>query len=184
MLKRAALFSALAFVISWTLFYLTGALFPASASFVTSVVFMFGPLIASLLTAMVFDRGRLLGMLALRAGLSWWWLVAWLMPSLLAAIAMLMTSVLPGAQWVSSMEGIVALAVTVGVELGTDDIASLPPFWSWSCSPRHLAERSTCYSQWAKRRVGAATFGRCCARWDFGRPAVSSASFGDFGTVH
>jgi len=127
---RTATFTGLAYLVSWALFYPAGPLFPADWVPAIFVLFMAGPIVAAFATAALFDRGKIIRMLALTARPSWWWLVAWLLPPILAAVAALVTSLFPGVHWVTVAEGTIAIAAEQGVELTPEDLAALPPFWT------------------------------------------------------
>lgn len=126
---RTATFLTLAFVLSWTSFLVLRPLVPAQAGVAVYVVFMFGPLIAALITATIFDRGRVVATLALRPRFNLWWIVAWLAPGTIVGLAFAISLLMPGATPQSLTDGIAAAAQQQGVALDEATLAQAPPAW-------------------------------------------------------
>ena len=127
--KQTIVFVVIAFAVSWGSFVVLGQLLPPSAATAVYVVFMFGPLIAGLITAMIYDRDRLVADLALRPRFNLWWLLAWLAPVLIVGAAWAISLLMPGTTSQSMADGMVALAQQQGLTLDEAAIADLPPGW-------------------------------------------------------
>lgn len=129
-ITRIVTFVFLAFALSWTEYFILGPLLPEEVQIVVFVLFMFGPLFAALICGFIFDRGKIIAMLALRPRKSWWWLVAWMLPCVLGAAAMLVTMLMTGNASVSIAEGLPQFLLRFGMELPNNGSSlELPPFW-------------------------------------------------------
>jgi membrane protease YdiL (CAAX protease family) len=128
-LRRAASFIGLACLISWSLFFLARPLVPPAAGIAVYVAFMFGPLLSAVLCTALFDRRRVVEMLALRAQWNWWWLAAWLLPPLLCLAGWGVALLLPGVTPLPLAEGIQRQAAGQGLEVPPAALATLPPTW-------------------------------------------------------
>lgn len=60
--------------------------------------YMFGPLIAALITTAVFRKGTFKSSLGLRFGFNLWWIAAWLMPPLIVVAAIVVAWQFPGVE--------------------------------------------------------------------------------------
>lgn len=124
---RIAVFVFLAFAVSWAVFWLVKPLLPPEAGVAAYVLFMFGPLVAALITANLFDRGRVVALLALRPRFNLWWLVAWLAPVVIVGLALGLSLLMPDAEPRDLAVGIADLARQQGVD--ETALAQLPPAW-------------------------------------------------------
>lgn len=128
--KRLIVFLALAFGLSWGQFIVLRPLAGGSAAIAIYALFMFGPIIAGLVTGLLFDRGRLLSMLALwPLRLNLWWLVAWFTPVAIVLVAWMLSLPVPGASPRSFAEGTAAMAMQRSLPVDQATLDGLPPIW-------------------------------------------------------
>ena len=125
-LKRAATFTGLAFVVSWALFFGLTPLVPASFQLAVYTLFMFGPLVAALLTAVRFDRGRVIAMLALKPRFNLWWMLAWFGPMAVVAGAWGVSLLMPGVSSRPAIEGVSEMMRAQGMEPDAATLAEVP----------------------------------------------------------
>ncbi len=98
----AVLFLGLTFGFSWTVgsaIYAYGLWRNPALVTLTSVVFMMGPAIGALITAVLFDRHRMLDALGLHVRLNWIWLWAWAFPLVMIAGAIVVDWTLSDARF-------------------------------------------------------------------------------------
>lgn len=96
---KAATFLILTFVLSWSFVgvgIMAGAQNTPSAALMTLTAMMFGPSIAAVACALLFEKGRRVDALGLRFRPNVWWLAAWIFPILVCALSVLVTILATG----------------------------------------------------------------------------------------
>lgn len=92
--------------------------------------YMFGPAIGGLITALLFDRGRLVEMFALRIMPNWWWLAALIVPAIALGVSTFVSQYFPGVELVDYREGMKPMIEQyAGGEDVSDALDALPPLW-------------------------------------------------------
>ena len=98
--KKAIVFLAIAFGISWTALiggWLLGLSFTSlgdESNWSAGTLMILGPLVAALVCTMVFERGRRIDALGIRFRPNWWWFAAVLVPLAVGALAIGLTVLL------------------------------------------------------------------------------------------
>lgn len=122
---KSLVFLTLTFLLSWgvtTGGWALGAQNSPSSTLYVMTAMMFGPSIAALTCATLFEKGRRIEALGLVFKPNWWWLIAWLIPLALAAGAVVLTVALSGHTFADPAAQTVA---TVAAQLGEARAAEL-----------------------------------------------------------
>lgn len=82
----------------------------------TLALSMFGPAVAALICAFAFEKGRRVTALGLRFKPNWWWLLAWLIPVLLAAASVGITIAFSQHAYVDPATGVINATRAVAPE--------------------------------------------------------------------
>ena len=125
--NKSIVFLALAFAISWAI--TIGAHFAGLKDTLTPILILFlmmtGPAIAALICAFAFEKGRRIRALGLHFKPNLWWLIAWLVPMAIAAVAVLATVALGGRQVVDIGAAIIAAVAAQSPEQA-EQMRSIP----------------------------------------------------------
>lgn len=127
--KKSLVFLAITFAVSWGV--TLGAHFAGLTremnpyvSLAILVTMMTGPAIAAVICAFAFEKGRRVEALGLQFKPNLWWLWAWVIPLVLAAISIVATLVLGGRTYVDPGAAAAAAASAQGA-----DLSQVPPFY-------------------------------------------------------
>ncbi|HVY85963.1 MAG TPA: CPBP family glutamic-type intramembrane protease [Caulobacterales bacterium] len=109
---KAALFLAITFVFSWSAAIGGWALGLRAGlpALLVLTLMMAGPAIAALICAFAFERGRVRAALGLNFKPNWWWLGAWALVLVFAALSVVLTVLLSGRHFVNIGDVIAAQA--------------------------------------------------------------------------
>lgn len=138
MTRKAWLFVALTFLVSWSIlpiYFALGYKFNAPFTLFVLLIYMFVPMTMALVVQKFVYREPVRGPLGIRFRPNRWFLFAWLVPPLLAIAAMGVSILLPGIDYTPGMEGMferLASQYTPGqIQAMRDSTATLPihPFW-------------------------------------------------------
>jgi len=136
--KKILIYLAFAFGLSWTLagvFYLLGGRWDGLAAVIVGVVYMFGPFSAVLLTQKLIGRDTWKNTLRLNFRFNRWFVVAWLLPALLAVAALGVALLFPNVSFSPDASGFFARYRDILPPADYARIRSqqaslpLPPFW-------------------------------------------------------
>jgi len=108
-LKKPGLFIVLTFAISWFiagLFFSSGGRWNTPASLVVAVIYMFVPAIAAVSVQKFIYRDHLKNPLGVSFRLNRWFLVAWLLPPMMASATMAVSLLFPGVRYSPDMAGL------------------------------------------------------------------------------
>ncbi len=106
--KKAALFVGLTFVLSWLLagiFYALGGELNSTAGLVMALAFMFVPMTGTIVVQKLVYRGQLREPMAISFRLNRWFLVAWLLPLVVAGAVLGVGLLFPGVEYSPEMRG-------------------------------------------------------------------------------
>lgn len=109
MKKKALYFVILTFFASYllaTAYYLAGGRLGNLTFVIMGTCYMFIPMSMAIILQKFVYKGSLKD-LGISFKLNWWWLVAWIMPVVLAFLTILMSLIIPGIHYSSGMEGFV-----------------------------------------------------------------------------
>jgi len=107
-LKRAGLFTGITFLLSWllvALFLLSGGRWNTPEAYIVAVAFMFVPMIVALVLQGVVYKEPLKEPLGISFRLNWWFLVAWLLPPVIALATIGVSLLFPGVDYSPDMAG-------------------------------------------------------------------------------
>lgn len=110
--KPVLSFLGLTYAISWAIFIIgkaAGILDSAAGFGGVAFAFMWGPFIAALICAYIFDRERLTDALAVNPKFNRWLLAAWLIPILIAVASVLISALAPGVGLTDWLSGTLAI---------------------------------------------------------------------------
>lgn len=126
--NKSIIFLGLAFAISWAVVIGGWAmkLNETSAGQFVLAASMFGPSIAAFACVMLFEKGRRAESLGLRFKPNWWWLVAYLVPILIAAASVALSIAFGGSTFVDPGAGTIALVEQVAPEQAEQTRAMAP----------------------------------------------------------
>jgi membrane protease YdiL (CAAX protease family) len=136
--KKASMFIALTFLFSWLLaagFYAVGGRLGTPAASLMLVLYGFMPMTAAIVVQKIIYREALKGPLGISFRPNRWFLVAWLLPTLIALATMGVSLLLPGVEYSPGMERLFEMLessrTSAQVALTRDQLAALPfhPFW-------------------------------------------------------
>ncbi len=136
--RKLAAYLALAFGLSWAIvgaWLGLGGKWSSPASVWVAVAFMLMPAVAAVVAQRLVGREPIAGPLGVSFRLNRWFLVAWLLPPALAAVAFGVSLLIPGVTFSQSMEGMfdrfAATLTPQQVEQMHSQIEVLPvhPFW-------------------------------------------------------
>lgn len=128
MLARTLTFSAIAFASSWLLWLTISPFVEGQVSIALATAYMFGPLIAAISTARIFDAGKTAAMIGWRWKISRWWVYGWLLAGALALGAAWASSLIPGVTLQSASDGAMQAVRATGAEVPAELADSLPSF--------------------------------------------------------
>ena len=137
-IKKALLFVALTFFFSWllaALFYVVGGRLNTAAAYVVLIVYMFIPMTMAIIVQKVIYREPVRGPLGISFRPNRWFLVAWLLPPLVALGTIGVSLLLPGIEYSPGMEGMfdryASMLTPEELELMKSQMAALPihPIW-------------------------------------------------------
>jgi membrane protease YdiL (CAAX protease family) len=137
-IKKTTIFIALAFSFSWLLaagFYAAGGRLGTPAASLVLVLYMFMPMTAAIVVQKIIYREALKGPLGISFRPNRWFLVAWLLPTLIALATMGVSLLLPGVEYSPGMERLFemlgASRTPAQVAVIREQLAALPihPFW-------------------------------------------------------
>ncbi len=137
-IKKALLFVALTFFFSWLLaagFYALGGRLNSPGAFVVLLVYMFIPMSIAIIVQKVIYREAVRKPLGISFKLNRWFLVAWLLPPIIAFATIGVSVVLPGVEYSPDMAGMFERFKDVltleQMELLKSQAAALPihPIW-------------------------------------------------------
>jgi membrane protease YdiL (CAAX protease family) len=114
--NKSIVFLALAFAISWAVVIGGWALNLHNDQGMSQLVLgvsMFGPSIAALICALVFEKGRRAESVGLRFKPNWWWLAAYLAPIAIAALSVALSIAFGGSTYVDLATGTIAMVEQV-----------------------------------------------------------------------
>jgi membrane protease YdiL (CAAX protease family) len=123
---RVTVFATLALALSWTLWYALAPHLTGLAIAFLAAAYMFGPLVAALITAAIFDRGRIGRALGVRAGINLWYAVAWLAAPVVVFSGLGVALLVPGNEPQSHLVGIEAALRAAGQPV-PENLASKAP---------------------------------------------------------
>lgn len=123
---RAVFFTVVAFGVSWSIWYAGAPHVEGQAKAALAVAYMFGPLVAALATALVFDRRRVAAVLGWRWRADPWWLLAWVAAPAVAFAAVWASTLAPGVEYQSYAVGLREMLTKLGRDVPADLEASLP----------------------------------------------------------
>lgn len=110
---KSLLFIAIAFAVSWAIViggWAAGLHENRQLAVLVIALSMFGPAVAAITCAALFEKGRRVEALGLRAKINWWWLLAWLIPMALAALAVGFTLIFSANSFVPIGQAVIAAA--------------------------------------------------------------------------
>jgi membrane protease YdiL (CAAX protease family) len=139
-IKKAALFIGLTFSFSWlmaALFFAFGGQFYTPAGLVMALIYMFIPMVIAIVVQKFIYRERLKQPLGISFKLNRWFIVAWLLPPIIAFAAIGVSLVFPGVQFSPEpetsriFEHFSSILPAQRLEEFQSQAASLPfhPFW-------------------------------------------------------
>lgn len=105
--KKALIFVVLTFIFSYALasaYYLIGGRLGDDGSLYIMIFYMFIPMIMAIILQKFVYKDSLKD-LGLSFKLNWWWVVAWILPLILALLAFAVSLLIPGVQFSNGMEG-------------------------------------------------------------------------------
>lgn len=111
--KKSLLFIAITFAVSWAIViggWAAGLHENQQLAVLVIALSMFGPAVAAITCAALFEKGRRVEALGLRAKINWWWLFAWLIPIALAALAVGLTLMFSANSFVPLGKAVIAAA--------------------------------------------------------------------------
>jgi membrane protease YdiL (CAAX protease family) len=107
-MKKSILFIVLTFLVSWLmagLFYFLGGKWYTPSSLAMAGFYMFVPTIAVIIVQKLIYREPVIKPLGISFRLNRWFLVAWLLPLIIALAAFGISLLMPGVEYSSNMEG-------------------------------------------------------------------------------
>jgi membrane protease YdiL (CAAX protease family) len=137
-IKKAVLYIALTFFFSWLLaavFYALGGRLNTGAAFVVLIVYMFIPMTMAIVVQKVIYKEPLRGPLGISFRPNRWFLVAWLLPPIIAFGAIGVSLLLPGVEYSPEMAGMFerfgSMLTPEQMGLMKSQMAALPihPIW-------------------------------------------------------
>lgn len=137
-IRKATLFTALTFLVNWSLvalFLALGGRWYTPAGYAFGAAYMFIPMVAAVLVQKGLYRQPVRKPLGISFRLNRWFLVAWLLPPVLAVAAFALGLLVPGVEYSLRMEGLFARFGSVftpaQLEQLREQMARLPlhPFW-------------------------------------------------------
>jgi membrane protease YdiL (CAAX protease family) len=117
--KKVMLFVGLTFLVSWSmagLFFALGGKWGTTASLVMAGGYMFVPMVIAVIVQKFIYRERLKEPLGISFKLNKWFLMAWLLPLIIALACLGVSLLLPGVEYSPSMEGLRERLATVLTE--------------------------------------------------------------------
>jgi membrane protease YdiL (CAAX protease family) len=135
--RHVLLYLAISFGLAWAIgitFALLGGRWNTPTATAVAVVYMFTPLVATLVVQRL-ARRRPLRELGLSFRLNWWWLLAWLGPPAAAFATIGVSLLLPGVEYAPGMEGMFERFATMlspeQMAAMKDSVPNLPvhPIW-------------------------------------------------------
>lgn len=111
--NKSLLFIAVTFAVSWAIViggWAAGLHENQQLAVLVIALSMFGPAVAAITCAVLFEKGRRVEALGLRAKINWWWLLAWLIPIALAALAVGLTLMFSANSFVPLGKAVIAAA--------------------------------------------------------------------------
>jgi len=108
-LNKAQKFVALTFTSSWALaaaFFVAGGRLNTAPGAAVLILYMFVPMASAIVVQKVLYRQPVTAPLGMTFSLNWWWLVAWLLPPLIAIATFLAALVLPGIHFSADLSGL------------------------------------------------------------------------------
>ncbi len=108
-IKKAMLFVGLTFLVSWLtvlLFFAFGGKWNTPASIAMAVCYMFIPMIIAIIVQKLIYKEPVKKPLGISFKLNRWFLVAWLLPAVIAFASLGVSLLLPGVEYCPSMEGL------------------------------------------------------------------------------
>ena len=124
--------------VSWSavgLFVLLGGQWNSVGSTIFAVGYMFVPLLVALVLARRDEQRRVREILGLHFSPNWWWMFAWLIPVLVALLAVGVGLLMPGVEFTTGVEGMIAryehLMDAEQLEKMRQSVREMPvhPFW-------------------------------------------------------
>ncbi|MCI5047754.1 MAG: CPBP family intramembrane metalloprotease [Aquisalinus sp.] len=131
---RSVVFFVISCAYSWGLFYALRASGAIGDTFkagdtIYLFAYMFGPAIGAIMTALLFDRGKLKSMLGLRFMPSFWWLLAVIIPAGAILAATWLSPFFDGVGTQDFSQGMKpVLESQLGQEQAAEALAAMPPF--------------------------------------------------------
>lgn len=118
--KKTLTFLALSFAITWAIVTAGWAAGLHQSEFAVYILAasMFGPSIAAIVCVFAFEQGRRVAALGLRFRPNWWWLLAWLLPVLIAGGSVALTVLLSPHDYTDPSAGVIAMAEAHSPEAG------------------------------------------------------------------
>lgn len=107
--KKTFLFISITFGLSWLLiatFRKAGGVWNSSTSMSIATLYMFVPLVSVFITQKIFHKGELKESIGLKFTWNRWFVAAWLLPFIIAAAALGISILVPGASFTLGMEGL------------------------------------------------------------------------------
>ncbi|MFC1738156.1 lysostaphin resistance A-like protein [Planctomycetota bacterium] len=107
--KKAMLFIGLTFLVNWllaTLFFASGGRWGTPASMAMAASYMFVPMIMAIIVQKVIYKEPIKGPLGISFKLNRWFLVAWLLPLVIAFASLGVSLLFPGIEYSPGMEGV------------------------------------------------------------------------------
>lgn len=107
-IRKAGLFIGIAFALSWLiaiLFYVFGGRWNTAGAIIIATAFMFMPMVSSILVQKFIYKEPLRKPLGISFKLNRWWLVAWLLPPVIAFATMGISLLIPGVNYSPDMAG-------------------------------------------------------------------------------
>jgi uncharacterized protein len=126
--KKTITFLALSFAITWAIVVAGWAAGLHLSEFAVAVLAasMFGPSLAAIICVFAFEKGRRGAALGLRFRPNWWWLIAWLIPVLLAVASVAFTVLLSPHGYADPAIGVIAMAEAHSAEAAAEARAMMP----------------------------------------------------------
>jgi membrane protease YdiL (CAAX protease family) len=138
-LKKAMLFLGLTFLVNWlmaVLFFALGGRWGSPASLAFAATYMFIPMVMAIVVQKFIYKEPLKQPLGISFKLNRWFLVAWLLPPVIALASLGVSLLLPGTEYSPSMEGLLERFESVltaeqlqQMEKQTEALPPVHPIW-------------------------------------------------------
>jgi len=128
--KKAGLFVGLTFLVNWSfalLFCVLGGRWGTPVGMAFGAAYMFVPMIVAILLQKKVCREPVKGPLGISFRLNRWFLVAWLLPPVIALVTFGVSLLLPGIEYSPQMQGLSIALIRGGSDL-TTGVTGLPGF--------------------------------------------------------